>query len=171
MAELKGDINNAPLASSLFSKGSTPFGHTWIKKRPFPNNTGAGWSTDLWKTGLVGPVANTAPHTVWGHELLGAGLSVNGYALDLTGKQPPKPKQNKRYQRIERAHNNLGTSVDALVHARDNLRRSLATAEKQHDAADIKSLKHHLSILNEDIADTRKEMERLEELYKKARHS
>lgn len=171
MTELKGSLDNAPLGSSLFTKGSSPYGHTYPAARAFDNGTSGAWSTDLWRTGLVGKVARNAPMTKWGHHALGAGLSVNGYALDLTGKQPPKPKQNKRYQRIERAHHNLGLGIDDIINSRNNLRRALDTAEAHHDLNDATRIKRHLRVINEDIADLHKELKRLEGLYEKARHA
>jgi hypothetical protein len=75
----------APLGALLFSKGRTPFGHIMIAARPFRDGTPAAWSTDLWETGRVGKVPRTAPHTEWGHEILGWGTAINGYDLDLKG--------------------------------------------------------------------------------------
>lgn len=165
------DLSKAPLGSSLFSKGSTPFGHTWIMARPFPNGAPGSWSTDLWKTGCVGKVLVTASQTKWGHRPLGAGLSVNGYALDLTGKNPPKPKQNKRYQRIERAVQNLGTGIDGLVTARSNLHVALEKAQSQKDAKDESMIQRNITIVTGDIKDMKEELARLQHAYTNARHS
>jgi hypothetical protein len=171
MTELKGSLANAPLGSSLFTKGTSPNGHTFPKSRPFANGHAAGWSTDLWRTGLVGKVPVTAARTEWGHRELGAGLSVNGNALDLSGKKPPRPKQNKRYQRIERAHTNLGHSLDSLRVSRRDLNIALATARNKHDATDVKHIQSNINFLNKDIEHVKGEMRRLENLYTHARHS
>ncbi len=171
LTELKGDLANAPLGASLFSKGSSPFGHTWIRARPFPSHTPGSWTTDLWKTGLVGKVPINAPHTEWGHALLGAGLSTNGYALDLTGKNPPKPKQNKRYQRLNKAIHNMGEGIDSLVLVRSNLRDALETAKSKHDTADVNHFSREIIVMNGSIQESRKELKRLQTLYSNARHA
>jgi chromosome segregation ATPase len=109
--------------------------------------------------------------TFWGHHGLGAGLSVNGYALDLTGHNPPKPKQNKRYERVERAITNLGHSLDNLQGARDNLRVSRDTAKRQHDGADARAIQKRIDDMNDTIHHVKGEINRLKVIYTNARHS
>lgn len=82
-----GDTGSAPLGSLLFSKGATPFGHVMVSARRFKSGTPAAWSTDLRKIGQVGKVARTAPHTAWGHTILGWGTAINGVDLDLSQKE------------------------------------------------------------------------------------
>lgn len=137
------DTSAAPPGALLFSKGSSPFGHIFIAAHPFASGVEAGWSTDLWQDGKVGKVARTAPHTAWGHTILGWGTSINGYRLDLTGKTPAKPLQNKRYLFVN----------DAI----GKMEGALETATKQGDKADIKLLK--------------REIHDLHRLYAKLRHA
>jgi len=63
--------------------------------------------------------------------------------LDLTHGKPPKPKQDKRYKMVDVAVNKM--------------ERALETAQKQHDAHDVRLL--------------RQEIRDLKALYAKLRHS
>lgn len=137
------DLSSAPLGASLFSKGSNPAGHTYIAARHFASGVPAAWSTDLWQTGKVGKVARSAPASSWGQKLLGWGTSVNGYALDLSGANPPKPLQNKRYERLQTAINNI--------------EHSLETARTQHDTKDVQHIKA--------------ELDDMKQLYSQLRHA
>jgi hypothetical protein len=165
------DLNKAPLGSTLFSKGSTPHGHTWPSARPFASGTPGSWSTDLPRTGHVGKIARTTPLVEWGHRPLGAGLSINGYALDLTGNKPPQPKQNKKYQRIERAIQNMGESTDSLIRVRHNLAGALDTAHRRKDQKDAEKIARQIHVIVDDIRAAREEIKRLETLYSNLRHA
>lgn len=97
------DLSHAPAGSSLFSQGSNPAGHTWVAANPFRSGTPGSWSTDMnpHVFGGVYKVSRNAPRDRWGHTNLGWGASINGYEIDLTGKNPPKPLQNQRYERLK----------------------------------------------------------------------
>lgn len=171
MEELNSSLDNAPDGSSLFSKGSSPFGHVYIARRPFKDGRKGAWGTDLPKTGHVGAFLRDAPLTVWGHTPLGAGLSVNGYALDLSGKNPPKPKQNKRYERIHRGIENLSHGLDDMIALRANLGHALDTARETHDREDADHLRAEIARTRKMITHTRDEIERLQGLYTRIRHA
>lgn len=127
-----GNPADAPLGAALCWKGASPYGHIATKARPFTNGTPAIWSNDLVTDGHIDKAAATAPTTKWGQTYLGYLTAVNGYDLNLTAarKSPattrPRPKQAKKYA--------------ALAAALARVEDSLATANRQGDAADVKVL-------------------------------
>jgi hypothetical protein len=137
------DLSQGPVGSFLCTKGSNPAGHIFGAAHPFASGLPGGWSNDIVETGHVDKVDRNAPRDHWGHRNLGWITSINGFALDLTHGAPPKPKQNKRYQRVE----------NAIM----NLHHSKETAKSQHDKHDVDAID--------------KEIERLKVLYSKLRHS
>lgn len=139
------NLDSAPVGSLLCTKGSSPFGHIFPAAHPFKDGTPGAWSTDLpVDNGHIGKVHRNAPILAWGHRPLGYITEINGFALDLTHtKNPPKPIQNKRYQRIEHAIQNLQHAVDQ------------AKADKDHG----------------DVVVLRNEIHRLKDLYSKIKHS
>lgn len=139
------DLSGAPAGANLYSAGSNPAGHTWVGSHPFKSGTPAGWSTDFnpHVTGGVWKVSRNAPRDIWRHTNLGWGLGINGYEVDLTGKNPPKPLQDKRYQRL--AH--MITMTEGMIEF----------AQNHHDHADVVLF--------------RKELRNLKALYSEARHA
>jgi hypothetical protein len=121
-----GTPDDAPLGAPLFFKGTSAAGHVMNKRRPFKSGATSAWSNDLVRAGGVDAVLATAPETHWGQKYLGYGRALNGYDLQLGTNKPPAPKQTKRYKAIGLAIDRLGDS--------------LATAQKNHDAADVKAL-------------------------------
>lgn len=140
------DLSEAPAGASLFSAGSNPAGHVWIAAHRFKVSGNPGsWSTDMnpHVFGGVYKVPRNAPRDRWGHLNLGWGLGVQGYEIDLSGKNPPKPLQNERYQRLHYM-----------------IMRTEGMIEFAQRAGD-----HH------DVRLFRRELRHLKELYAETRHA
>lgn len=138
------DLNDAPVGSSLFSLGSNPAGHVWIAAHRFKISGNSGsWSTDMnpHVFGGVYKVGRNAPRDRWGHINLGYGLSVQGYVIDLTGKNPPKPLQNKRYERLK--------------YMIDRCEGMIEFAQKAGDHHDVRLFRRELRHLKDLYAETR----------------
>lgn len=136
-----GDPADAPIGSALCYKGSGIYGHIVLAARPFENGTPAAWSNDLVRYGDIDKVSRTAATSAWGQTYLGYLTAVNDYDLQLKVTRPPKPKQNKRYEAIDKA---------AL-----RLEHALETAKKQKDQSDAQAI--------------REEIKRLRRLYSRLR--
>lgn len=136
-----GDPEDAPLGAALCYKGSGVYGHIVLAARPFANGVAAAWSNDLVAWGDIDKVSRTAATSSWGQAYLGYLTAVNDYDLQLKKARPPKPKQNKRYEAIDKA---------AL-----RLEHALETALRQQD--------------DRDVATIRDEIRRLRKLYTRLR--
>lgn len=123
-----GSMYDAPLGAPLFFKGSGPYGHVMLKKRPNSQGAAQAWSNDLVVVGKVHAVAVNAPVVQWNQKYLGWGKSLNGVLLPLGGDKP-KP-QDKPYAGIEGA-------INALKAARE-------TARKQKDWKDARRLSEEI---------------------------
>lgn len=130
-----GNPADAPLGAALCFKGSGPFGHIDLAARPFPRGAAGAWSNDLVRHGQIDKVLRTDPTTHWGQRYLGWLSAVNDVDLPLSDpRKRARPRQAKRYAAIETAMRNLEAS--------------LATARRQHDAADVRVLEVEIARLD-----------------------
>jgi hypothetical protein len=138
------DPATAPIGSALIWKGgSKGFGHIEIGAFPFRDETPAAWSNDLKRYGQVDKVRRTLTTETWGQVYVGYLTAINGFDLQLKQDKPPKPKQDKAYQRIDRAITNL--------------EKARETARGQRDWADAKAITV--------------EVIRLKKMYREQRHA
>lgn len=131
-----GHPSEAPVGAALCYKGSGRYGHIMLAANNFGNGTRAAWSNDLVAQGRIDKVARTAPTVHWGQGYLGYLTAVNDYDLRLNHpKQPPKPKQTRRYLGIDNAIQNLESALE--------------TARDQHDARDATALRQEIARLKD----------------------
>lgn len=123
----------APLGAALHYEGGK-YGHIMIAARPAGNGIASAWSNDLRRYGMIDHIARTAPTTAWGQRYVGYTTAINGYDLRLEEKKPPRPKQDKAYDRIDRA-------VQSLEGARDTARELKDWKDAKALTVEIKRLK------------------------------
>lgn len=133
------DPGDAPVGAALCFRGGT-YGHIMLAARETAGGQPGAWSNDLVRRGDIDHVARTAPVTQWGHQYVGWLSAVNDYDLRLVTDEPPKPKQDKPYERVAKA-------IEKLEGARDNARR----LDDRHDArlltAEIRELRDLYDLL------------------------
>lgn len=131
------DPDKAPIGSALcFLGGSRGFGHIMPTSRDFPSGRPGAWSNDLVRAGRIDKVRRTAPVTAWGHRYVGYILAVND--VDL------RAPQRRRYPRLGSAIERLGLAHDDLEHAR-------AQAAARSDAADVTAITAEIRAINAEI--------------------
>jgi hypothetical protein len=134
-----GHPSEAPVGAALCFKVSGRYGHIMLAANNFGNGTRAAWSNDLVAKGRIDKVARTSPTVHWGQGYLGYLTAVNDWDLRLNqpvaNRTPPKPKQDRRYQGIRTAITNLEAALE--------------TAQRQHDARDVTSLKQEIARLKD----------------------
>jgi hypothetical protein len=135
-----GHPGDAPVGALLCYKGSGKYGHIMLAANPFPNGTAAAWSNDLVHTGKIDKVARTAPTSAWGQKYLGYLTAINHYDIEKL-KAKPKPKQVP--------YKGIADSINSLEGA-------LATAIRQHDAADQEILRAEIARLKDHYAKLRR---------------
>ena len=125
-----GAPSDAPVGSAICYKGTGKYGHIVVAAVPFASGTPAAWSNDLVTYGEIDKVARTAATTHWGQAYLGYLTAINDYDLKFP---VPKPKQDKRYQSIDKAITRLD--------------RALEIAKAQKDLTDVEVLDSEIARL------------------------
>lgn len=129
-----GHPDDAPVGAALCFRGGA-YGHIMLAANEKAPGIGGAWSNDLVRIGDIDHVARIAPIGQWGQTYVGWLSAVNGYDLNLGTNKPPKPKQDKKYERIANA-------IEKLDKARD-------LAREQGDRFDVKAITTQIRELRE----------------------